>query len=121
MTLPFTQAQLHQRWEQALILTDKAVRRQPGAYRELKSMVLDILGGPLDIGDYVPTARKLVSLLDQLDPGFDGTIFSLSRESFEPTSVWHVKFLRLECSNLLEHLREFEGWRLERHRLKIIR
>lgn len=101
-------------------MTDRAVMKHPEVYRELKALVRRILYEPLDIGDYFPTAEALVGMLRNLDPADQGSIFHLFNECLEPSSIWHVKLLRVECRNLLDHLRAFEDWRMEHYRLKIL-
>jgi hypothetical protein len=116
-----TVEQLDQRWKTALQLTRTAVNRQPGAYRELKSMAVDIVDKPVDISDYMPAARKLVGLLEKMDPGGSGTIFHFFNDRITPSSIHDVRWLRLECKDLLAHLKAFDKWRLTRCRMQIVK
>ncbi len=121
MSETLTITELERRWEKALTATDKAVARHPAAYRKLKSLAENIVAEPLDIQDYLPTATKLVNLLQKLDPKGQKSIFHFFNDRISPSSVWHVKFLRVECNDLLAHLKAFNEWRLKIRRLKIMK
>ena len=121
MEKKLTPGELNSRWERVLAETDRSVKNNPGIYRELKSLAGDVARNPLDITDYLPTAKKFIRLLTILDPRGRGTIFHLVQGNFSPTSVWHAKFLRMECLDLLDHLKAFDQWRLRKSRLRIIK
>jgi hypothetical protein len=112
---------LEHRWEKALTATREAVRRHPDAYRELTALTSDIVCMPLDIRDYLPTVRKLVELLKALDPHSGGSIFHYFEKRLSPTHVWQVNLLRMECTDLLAHLKAFDDWRIKNRRLKIVK
>ena len=116
-----TVAELQQRWENALVMTHAAVARQPGVYRELKSMAGDIVNRPVDISEYLPAVRKLAALLEKMDPCGRGTIFHFFNERIAPASIWDVCWLRAECKDLLAHLAAFDQWRLTHGRLKAVK
>lgn len=116
-----TVAELEQRWNNALLITQAAVTRQPGVYRELKCLVVDIITKPLDIKEYLPTAEKLVGLLRTLDPNGHGSIFYFFNDRIAPSSIWDATWLRLECKDLLAHLKVFDEWRLKTCGLKVVR
>ena len=121
MDAPLTVEELEQRREHALRMSQTAVIRQPGVYRELKSMAGDVASQPVDITDYLPGAQKLVELLQRMDPTGKGTIFHFFKDRITPSSVWDVGWLRLECKDLLAHLEAFNGWRLKQYRMKIVK
>ena len=116
-----TIAELEQRWKNALIKTQAAVAKHPAAYRELKSLALEIVAKPLDIKAYLPTVEKLVALLETLDPNSQGSIFYFFHDRIAPSSIFDVCWLRMECQDLLAHLRAFDEWRLRRCRLKVVK
>jgi hypothetical protein len=116
-----TVAELENRWDYALRMTRLAVSRQPAVYRELKSLAARIAAHSLDIREYLPTVNKLISLLEKLDPGDHGSIFSFFNDRIHPSSVWSTCWLRMECKDLLAHLDAFEKWRLSTHRLKVLK
>lgn len=116
-----TLRELHQRWEEAMVLTEEAVNRHPEVYRELKSLIEGILVAPLDIRDYFSTAEKIVLLLKQLDPGGRGSIFHRFTECLAPSTIWHVRWMRVECTDLMDHLKAFDQWRREKCRLKLVK
>lgn len=116
-----TVEELEQRWKKALLMTQAAVTRHPGVYRELKSMATDIVCHPVDITDYLPTAQKLAELLHKLDPGGKGTIFHYFNDRIAPSSIWDVCWLRLECKDLLAHLEAFDKWRRSQGQLQIVK
>ena len=113
--------ELKARWDHALAMTLRAVSRRPDAYRELKKLAGDAVCAPLDIGEYIPVAKRLVMLLETLDPQGTGSIFHLFAPRISPSSIWHMKHLRVECRDMLAHLGEFEEWRKTRHRLRIVK
>lgn len=116
-----TVAELEQRWEHALLITQTAVTKQPVVYRELKCLAGDIIAKPLDIGEYLPTAEKIVGLLRKLDPNGQGSIFYFFNNRISPSSIWDVTWLRLECKDLLAHLKAFDEWRIKTSRLNVVK
>ena len=116
-----TVGDLEQRWEKALAATLTAVKRHPEAYKELKSLTSDVACNPLDIRDYMPTARTMADLLQTLDGVGSGSIFHLFQERIAPTSVWQVNLFRMECRDLIDHLNAFDAWRLRRRHLTIVK
>ena len=116
-----TVKQLEERWEKVLRATRSAVVDHPRAYREVKAQAAAIIDAPVDIQDYLPTVEKLTYRLKTLDPCGQGSIFDLFTERITPTSIWHVKMLRMECCDLLEHLRAFDQWRRDQHRLRRVK
>lgn len=116
-----TLEELESRWEKALMATRTAVSGHPCAYRELKALAAEILETPIDINDYFPTVDRMVSLLTRLDPCDRGSIFQIFRTRISPSSIWHVKMLRMECQDLLAHLNAFDRWRRGKHRLRMVK
>ena len=115
-----TIAELEKRWAKVLALTQTAVIRHPGVYRQLKSLASDIACKPLDIKEYLPTVEKLAGLLKIMDPEGRGSIFYLFNDRIAPRSIWQVPLLRMECKDLLAHLKAFDEWRLRTRRLKVV-
>ncbi|MBU4011178.1 MAG: hypothetical protein KJ882_10480 [Proteobacteria bacterium] len=113
--------ELEKRWEYVLMATQDSVNKHPGVYHKLKSLAADIVETPLDIKEYLPTAKMLVELLKILDPNEQGSIFNLFTDRVVPSSIWKVSLLRLECKDLLDHLKTFDNWRIETHHLRIIK
>lgn len=116
-----TIAELEKRWEDALSATRVAVSRHPDVYRKLKSLASDIVQKPLDIKAYMPTTEKLTGLLRTLDPEGRGSIFSIFKDRISPCSIWQVPLLRMECKDLLAHLKAFDAWRQKTSHLKLIK
>jgi hypothetical protein len=116
-----TIAELEKRWENALVVTKSAVGRHPTAYRELKSLAGDIIRKPLDITDYLPSANKLVDLLETLDPTGRGSIFHLFNRRIAPSDIRAIPWLRMECQDLLAHLKAFDEWRMKTSGLKVVK
>ncbi len=112
---------LEVRWEKMLTVTRKAAAKHPRIYRELKSQATDIVEQPVDISDYFTAVNSLVSLLETLDPGGKGSVFSVFRARISPTSIWHVKMLRMECKDLLSYLNAFDEWRRNKHNLRMVK
>ena len=116
-----TLRELEKRWENVLTLTKSAVVRHPGVYRQLKSLAGDIVGNPLDIKEYLPTAERLAGLLRIMDPNESGTIFHFFRSRISPSNIWQVPLLRVECQDLLAHLEAFDQWRVQSSNLKVVK
>lgn len=116
-----TIAELEKRWEKVLSDTDKAVSRHPGAYREIKSIASDIIAKPLDIKDYHPTAKKLVKLLKILGDDIPGSIFHFYGDRVSPTSICHLKLLRVECTDLMAHLKAIDKWRKKKRAMRVVK
>jgi len=113
--------ELRKRWETVLAVTDRVVVRQPGVYREIRSLAEDILTNPLDIQDYPTTAERLVRLLKTADCQAQGTIFHYYFDRFSPSSISRLKLFRAECRDLLASLDAFEDWRRKTRRLRLLK
>ena len=116
-----TVADLEARWENVLTVTNTVVTKYPGVYCELKSLTGYIVDNPLDIKEYLPTAEKIVNLLKTLDPNGRGSIFNFFHDRISPSSIWQVSLLRMECQDLLDHLKVFDAWRLKNCKLKVVK
>lgn len=109
------------RWEKALHATRSAVEQHPRTYRQLKAQAAEIVDNPVDIKDYFPCVEKLLKRLNTLDPCAHGSIFDIFNTRISPSSIWHVKMLRMECKDLLAHLHAFEKWRRDIHHLRMVK
>ncbi len=116
-----TISELESRWENALIATRIAATRHPGTYRRLKAQATEIVGKPVDINDYFPIVEEIINLLEVLDPCGQGSIFQIFKSRISPSSIWHVKMLRMECRDLLSHLNTFDEWRRKQHHLRMVK
>jgi hypothetical protein len=117
----FTISELETRWEKALKATHMAAVDHHRAYRKLKSAAADIVSRPVDINDYFPAVENLIRLLDELDPCGCESIFAIFRTRISPSSIWDVRMLRMECRDLLAHLKSFDAWRRDRHHLQMVK
>ena len=115
-----TIAELEERWENVLALTKSAVAQNPGIYRQVKSLAGHIATEPIDIKEYLPTAEKLATLLRVMDPEGRGSIFCFFNDRIAPHSIWQVPLLRMECKDLLAHLKAFDQWRINTRHLKVV-
>jgi hypothetical protein len=120
MNNQLTIAELEKRWEKVLALTKIAVARNPGVYRQVKSLAGDIATKPVDIKEYLPTVEKLATLLKVMDPEGQGSIFYFFSDRIAPRSIWQVPLLRMECKDLLAHLKVFDEWRMSTCHLKVV-
>ena len=116
-----TVEQLEARWEKTLRATQNAVVSHPRTYRQLKAQASTVINSPIDIQDYLATVERLTTHLTTLDPNGQGSIFTFFNARITPTSIWHVNMLRMECSDMLDHLRAFDRWRREQHRLRMVK
>ncbi len=116
-----TVSELEKRWESTLKATEIAVSRHVDVYRRLKILANDIVTKPLDIKDYLPTVQKLIEFFNLLDSDGRKSIFYFFNHRISPSSIWHVKLLRLECRDLLAHLNAFDDWRRKIHGLKVVK
>ena len=109
------------RWEEVLKVTKTAVYHHPSEYRQIKSIANEVVNNPLDINEYIPTVKKLTHLFSIMDQGDQGTIFQHFNERIRPSNIWQIDLLRVECQDLLEHLHQFDRWRLKIHHLKVVK
>ncbi len=116
-----TISDLKTRWQKVLNVTKLAVSHHPSEYREIKTLAHEIVNNPLDIKEYIPTVKKLTSLLSVMDQCGQGTIFHHFNERIRPSNIWQIDLLRVECKDLLDHLRQFDQWRLKAHHLKVVK
>ena len=121
MNETLTISDLERRWEETLRATGEAVNRHPNVYREIKELAEKIVIQPLDINDYPSTAEKLADLLRTMDDGKQKNIFHFYSDRVSPASINRLKLLRLECRDLSEQLRAFDTWRMETHRLRVLK
>jgi len=112
---------LEKRWKESLTATEAAVVHHPEVYREIKSLVEKVITRTLDIGDYLPTAERLGSLLQKMDTATQNSIFHFFTEPVSPASIRNLKYFRFECMDLHEQLKAFDAWRLKSHRLVIVK
>ena len=113
--------ELERRWEYVLHCTDKAVAAHFQVYREIKQLAADIIAKPLDIKDYPATAERLASLLKTIGCRAQDSIFRFYCDRVSPSSICNLKFLRVECRDLLSHLEAFDEWRSRKYRLKVVK
>jgi hypothetical protein len=113
--------ELERRWENVLHCTEKAVAAHFKVYREIKQLAADIIAKPLDINDYPATTERLVSLLKSIGGRAQGSIFHFYCDRVSPSSICNLKFLRLECRDLLSHLKAFDEWRSKTCRLRVVK
>jgi hypothetical protein len=114
-------AELERRWQSALSATGRAVAEHPALYARLKSQASAIVDHPLDVEDYLAAARLLADLLDRLDPQGGDSIFHRFKGRIAPADIWQVRWLRLECRDLLAHLAAFDRWRCRNGRLRVVK
>lgn len=113
--------ELEKRWKNVLAVTQKAVAKNPGVYRHIKTLADDVAKNPLDIREYLPTAERLADLLQSMDPEGLGSIFYIFNKRISPKSVWQVPLLRVECKDLLSHLEAFDQWRHQSRHLRLVK
>ena len=121
MNETLTMADLERRWEETLRATGEAVSRHPNVYREIKELVEEIVTQPLDINDYPFISEKLAGLLRTMDDKTRKNIFHYYFDRISPASLNRLKLLRLECRDLSEQLKAFDTWRMETHRLRVLK
>ncbi len=121
MSICLTVKELEARWEKALAATRAAVTHHPRTYRDLKAQAAEIIENPIDINDYFPRVEKLVDQLKAMDPCGHGSIFDIFSARISPSSIWHIKMLRMECRDLLSHLNAFDEWRRSQHHLRMVK
>ena len=101
--------------------TRTAASMHPDTYRDLKARAAEIVENPIDINDYFPKVEKLVGQLKEMDPCGHGSIFDIFNARISPSSIWHIKMLRMECRDLLSHLNAFDEWRRSQHHLRMVK
>jgi hypothetical protein len=121
MDTRLTIEELEARWEETMKATGMAASKHPRTYRELKAQAAGILEKTVDINDYFPTVEQLTHRLKTLDSEGQGSIFQIFNDRISPSSIWHVRMLRMECLDLLTHLKAFDEWRRNRHGLRMVK
>lgn len=116
-----TVRELQARWKKTLTATRIAASMHPRIYRDLKAQAAEIIENPIDINDYFPKVEKLVDQLKAMDPCGRGSIFDIFSARISPSSIWHIKMLRVECRDLLSHLYAFDEWRRSQHQLRVVK
>ena len=116
-----TVSELETRWKKTLSATRTAAARHPRTYRQLKALATEVVGSPIDINDYFPTVDRLLNHLERLDPCCKGSMFQIFKSRISPSSIWHVKMFRVECSDLLAYLNTFDEWRRSKHHLRMVK
>jgi hypothetical protein len=117
----YTLEELKRKREENLLGSERAIRHQCDAYRELKKLLHDINTGPLDVADYYRSASRLGALLSQLSACSNHTIFHYFEEQIDPAKSADIRCFRLECLDLAEQIKDLDWWRAQRHRLKRIK
>jgi len=112
---------LEKRWEKTLAETEAVVLQYPEVYREIKSLVNEIVTRTLDIGDYAATVEKLCGLLQEMDSETANSIFHFFRKQVSPASIARLKLFRFECLDLMEQLKAFDALRRQTHHLEILK
>ncbi len=120
MDAQLTVAELEARWEKALEATQSAAAAHPAVYRQIKTQAAAIVENPIDINEYFPIVEKLVEHLNVLASSGHDSIFGIFRARISPTTIWQVRMLRMECQDLLAHLKAFDRWRREKVQLRIV-
>ena len=112
---------LEERYWDALLLSETAVRSRPGAYRELKRLLHEINARGLDVSEYYATALRLTGLLRDLARRGAPTIFDYFIQAIDPCRSGNVRYFRCACLDLADQLTGFDRWRAARRRLTCIK
>jgi hypothetical protein len=112
---------LQDRWEKTLSITEKLVVRDPNGYSQIKELLKDIVTKTVDICHYEDTAIKLDRLLTKIDDASKRSIFYFFSDRFSPFSISKMRLFRIECRDLLDQLKAFEDWRIEKHHLIVFK
>jgi len=115
-----TMDELKKRRSESLRISEKAINEHPAEYREIKSLVSDILSKPVDIGDYYKTARKLAGLLEKMVETGPGSIFYYYYKNIDPRQSGDAIYFRANCLDLYEQLKYVNELRIDRRNMRLI-
>ncbi|PIP42659.1 MAG: hypothetical protein COX19_00265 [Desulfobacterales bacterium CG23_combo_of_CG06-09_8_20_14_all_51_8] len=115
-----TIAELTQKRQQSLMVSEQVITKHPDVYRQLKKLVQDIISKPVDIGDYYSTAQALTQLLKQMAQSGHGSIFHYYYTQIDPHQKGQAEYFRANCVDLEEQLRCVDQLRLNRRCLRVI-
>ncbi|MFC1886134.1 hypothetical protein ACFLZM_03660 [Thermodesulfobacteriota bacterium] len=106
---------------ESLMRSEKALAAHPEAYREIKTLVKDVVSKTVDIGDYFSIVSRLTHLLEAMTLSGSGSIFTYFFENIDPRQLGDVRYFRGVCLDLCEQLDELDDFRAKKRRLCIIK
>ncbi len=112
---------LKERWDHSLFCTDETICRHPDAYKELKCLIRRINNEPVDIGQYLESARRIILLLKTLTMGRNGTLFEYFLTQMDPKKSGTAIYFRFYCTDLQNLLNQIDSYRKSRRRLKLVK
>ncbi|MDA8138847.1 MAG: hypothetical protein M0036_09355 [Desulfobacteraceae bacterium] len=113
--------ELKQKQAEGMAASQKAAAQNHDLYRAIKQLVRQINAEPLDVADYYPVASRLGKLLNEIKSGFNDTIFHYFAEQIDPSQNGDVRCFRMECRQLAEQIEELDRFRVQRHRLTLVK
>ncbi|MGB9499169.1 MAG: hypothetical protein ACKVE4_05335 [Dissulfuribacterales bacterium] len=115
-----TMEELKKRRSESLRISEKAISEHPNEYREIKTLVSEILSKPVDIGDYYKTARKLAGLLEKMIKTETVSIFYYYYKNIDPRKSGQARYFRANCLDLYEQLKYVNELRIDRRKMRLI-
>ena len=112
---------LKKRRLESLMLSEKALVEHIETYREIKTLVKEIVFKTVDIGDYFSTASRLTKLLETMTQVGTETIFNYFYQNIDPRQCGEVRYFRAVCLDLFEQLNELDKWRADKRKLTKIK
>ncbi len=104
--------------EQSLVNTEKAIRKHPDDYLEIKSIVNQVITHPVDIDEYYTVAVNLATLLEKMGPD---TIFDhYYLDNVDPRRVCQARYFRYICRDLNEQIDILNQWRKKQRKICVV-
>jgi hypothetical protein len=110
--------QLKARWREYYERSDRVIREQPDAYRQILLLLDEVCENILDIEAYFETASRISGLLKTMGPG---TVFyNYFYEHIDPAKCGDARYFRMICRDLREQVRALNQWRRDQRRLHLV-
>jgi hypothetical protein len=114
-----TTQQLNEQWMKSYEQSEKAIFKNPEAYREILSLIDEVCFGIVDIDEYFNLAVRLAKNLYKM--GSDTIFFKYFFEQIHPFHHGNARFLRPLCRDLSEQIEALNRWRKTRRCLSLVK
>ncbi|MFP4668072.1 MAG: hypothetical protein ACOCQI_01015 [Desulfosalsimonas sp.] len=117
---PSTVDDLRRRRQRALEQAEKAIAGRPAEYREIKRLLDEVLGGPVDVADYHRLAGEIVRLLEKLSASSSESLFVYYCNNIDPKRQGDARYFKVVCRDLRHQLKLIDQYRRQSRGLKIL-
>ncbi len=102
-----------------LTITDKAVRKHPKIFSELRIMVEQILSNSIDVSQYYRLATQLAEQIQAM--GKETIFYHYFFENIHPDIRGRARYFRSMCRDLKNQVDEFNRWRCRTRNIRLLR